>query len=64
MTQFDVLAVVGNEAETLHVEAAGAVPAGVRTDGATGCAVEVIGRVSAGDAAAAHAAACAQFLPQ
>lgn len=64
MTQFDVLAVVGNEAETLHVELAGTVPDGVRTDGTTGDAVVIIGRVAADDAATAHAVACAQFLPQ
>jgi hypothetical protein len=62
MVDFDVLAVRGNEAETLHVELAGTVPNGVRADGATGDAVEVIGRVVADDAATAHDLACAEFL--
>jgi hypothetical protein len=51
--QFDVLAVRGNEAETLHVEAVGTVPDGTRTDSLTGGRIEIIGRVVAADAAAA-----------
>ena len=62
MTEFDVLAVRGYEAETLHCEIRGAVPPGSRIDIPTGYIFEVIGRVAAADAAAAHAAACAEFL--
>jgi len=51
--QFDILAVRGNEAETLHIEAVGTVQDGTRTDSLTGGRVEIIGRVVAADAAAA-----------
>ena len=64
MTEFDVLAVRGNEAETLHVEPAGVTLPGMCFDGLTGEPVEIIGRVVAADAAAAHAAACAALLPR
>ena len=57
MTQFDVLAVIGDEAETLHVEVAGAVPNGTRTDAITGHPVEIIGHVWAVDTATARAIA-------
>ena len=63
MIEFDVLAVVGNEAETLHVELAGAVADGSRTDITTGAPVEIIGHVWAADTAAAHVMACAEFCP-
>lgn len=64
MIEFDVLAVVGNEAETLHVEIAGAVEGGTRTDAATGAPVEIISHVWAADVAAAHVAACAEYITQ
>ena len=62
MSDFDVLAVVGLESETLHVEPRGAVPDGVRTDGTTGFPVVVIGRVTAADQVAAHAAAVVEYM--
>ena len=61
MIKFDVLAVRGNEAETLHVELAGAVRDGERIDSLTGDRVEVIGFVFAPDASAAHTEALKDF---
>ena len=61
MIDWNVFAVPGLEAETLHVEPASAgIPD--RTDAGTGLRVDRIGSVNAPDGATAHDAAVAAYL--
>ena len=61
MNNWNVFAVPGLEAETIHVEPASAgIPD--RTDAVTGLRVDRIGSVTAPDEATAHMAAVAAYL--
>jgi hypothetical protein len=61
--EYDVLAVIGMEAQTLHVELAGTVPDGTRTDSETGMPVKIIGRIWATNPTVALGKALLTYQP-
>ena len=58
---YDVLAMVGQGQDSIHVEPAGSVPDGTRTDCVTGEHYKIIGRVVAASRMEAHAMALFEF---